>query len=275
MFLAFKSLRSGSSGNFYLLRSENTTIAIDMGLRSQKLIRAVLEDAGVKPGELEAVIISHTHGDHLSYPGMRVCEANDVPVFLPQPLVNEAARIYASKTGSRPPGHLLRGFGLTEPIVFKDVKITPFVVPHDVVPTVGFRFQLAGQQGGPVITMATDLGHVPEQVAKRFRNSDLLVIEANYDRQMLAASPRDFRHKQRVAGPNGHLSNEDSARAILDVSRHGRPPEYVMLVHLSRDHNTPELALDTVKGYLFARAGLQPTVTVASRSDASEWITVF
>ena len=275
MFLSFKSLRSGSSGNFYLLRSENITIAIDMGLRSQKQIRSVLDDENMRPDDLDAVIISHTHSDHLSYSGMRVCEASGLPVFLPQPLVNEAVRTYALKTGARPPGDLLRGFGPDRPMTFKDIRITPFVVPHDVVPTVGFRFQLAGRGEGPVITMATDLGFVPEPVAKRFAYSDLMVIEANYDPRMLAASPRDFRHKQRVAGPNGHLSNGDAARMILEVSKRGRPPEHVMLVHLSQEHNKPDLALKTVKEYLFVRADLRPNVVVASRSQASEWITVF
>jgi phosphoribosyl 1,2-cyclic phosphodiesterase len=275
MFLAFKSLRSGSSGNLYLVRSDQAVIAIDMGLSSQKQIKTALKEEDLKPSDLVGVVVSHTHSDHISYPGMRVCEANGIPIYLPKPLISDAARIYANKAGTRPDPSLLRGFDLNVKMTFRDIVVSPFAVPHDVVPTVGFRFELKGMPEGPVITMATDLGHVPQGVLGRFKGADLIVLEANYDPDMLNGSSRNFRNIQRVSGPTGHLSNIDSARAITAMSRLGKAPEYVVLVHLSKDHNTPKLAETTVREYLFTQAGLRPSVMVAPRTEATGWVTVF
>lgn len=272
MYLSFKAIRSGSSGNFYLLKSENAIIAVDMGLSSQKLIISSLAEQGLIPEDLDAVFISHTHTDHISYAGLRVCEGHGLSISLPAPLVSQAQRIYAAKRLVRPPDGLLEGFGFKGQLRVNDIVITPFVVPHDVVPTSGFRFELESK--GPAITMATDLGYVPESVMKQFINSDLMVIESNYDNEMLRKSARSFQQVQRIKGPYGHLSNLDTARMVHTISKYGRVPDYVMLAHLSGDHNRPELALKTVKEYLISKVGSMPELFVASRSQESDWITV-
>lgn len=273
MYLSFKAIRSGSSGNFYLLRSEQTTIAIDMGLSSQKLIISSLANQGLEPQDLDAILVSHTHTDHISYAGLRICENYGLSMMLPAPLVPAAQRIYAAKRLARPPKDLLQGFGF-QPMLIKDIMVTPFAVPHDVIPTSGFRFQLRPKDNGPVITMATDLGHVPSTVMSQFVNSDLIVIEANYDSELLKQSARPFQQIQRIGGPNGHLSNMDTARMLQAISQYGKAPKLVMLAHLSRDHNTPGLASKTIKEYLIARAGVQPGIVVAPRKRETDWITV-
>jgi len=273
MHLSFKAIRSGSSGNLYLLKSKQAIIAIDMGLKSQKLIIESLARLGLEPEDLDAVLISHTHTDHVSYPGLRVCEAHGLTMRLPAPLLPAAQRIYAAKRSVRPPQGLLQGFSF-QPMTVKDIRITPFAVPHDVVPTSGFRFQLTSKAKGPVVTMATDLGHVPESVLMQFVGSDLMVIEANYDKELLGNSSRPFQQVMRIEGPNGHLSNMNTAKMIQAVSQYGKVPKYVMLAHLSGEHNSPALATGTIKEYLISKAGLQPTILVAAREQESDWITV-
>ena len=275
MFLSFKSIRSGSSGNLYLVKSENTVIAVDFGLSSQKAIVKSLEKQGFDPQDLDAILVSHTHSDHISYSGLRVAEEYGLSIMLPARLINDAMVMYAKKRMTRPPDGLVKGFLIGQPRRIKDILVRPFKVPHDVDPTAGFRFELADREGGPVITIATDLGYIPVDVKKYFLNSNLVVIEANYDVRMLHNSPRPLQQKVRINGPNGHLSNAATSRFIGELCKYGRTPDHVMLAHLSKDHNTPSVALATVNDYLVRDLGLRLNISVAPRNDESEWITVF
>ncbi len=275
MFLSFKSIRSGSSGNLYLVKSENAVIAVDFGLSSQKAIVEGLKKQGIRPEDLDAILVSHTHTDHISYSGLRVGEEYGLCIMLPVELVNNAMGLYAKKRLARPPDGLLEGFQVGQPRRFKDIVVKSFKVPHDVVPTSGFRFELAGRGNGPAITMATDLGYVPADVKERFLDSNLVVIEANYDEMMLQNSSRPFQQKVRINGPKGHLSNTATAAFIAELCKRGRVPDHVMLAHLSKDHNTPQHALNTITDYLVRKFGVRLNISVAPRKEESDWITVF
>ena len=245
---------------------------MDPGLPSQKLIREGLKDIEVK----EALFLaSHVHTDHLSYSAMRVLEEMNKKVLVPKGLKTSAISTYFTKRKREPTNCIIGEFPL-RPFRFKDIFITPFVVPHDMRPTVGFRIGLEKYgEDGPIIAIGTDFGHITEPVINGFAGADLMVVEANYDPDLLNVSKRPFSQKMRISGPYGHLSNEAAARLVIEASRSGRLPQFVVLAHLSGDHNEPGRALNTVKNRLNMAFREPPMVLVASREAETDWIQIF
>jgi len=229
-------LASGSSGNSVYVASENTRILIDAGL-SARQIAVRLEQIGVSPESINGLCISHEHGDHVA--GIRVLQKrHGIPVYANagtlngirrQPKADEiSARIF--QTGS----------------VFEigDITIEPFSVPHDAYEPVGFRLQAAGVSVGVV----TDLGMGTALIRDKLKGCQALIIESNHDEDLLREAPRPWPLKQRIRSRQGHLSNVDAARLIIDSATDAL--EHVFLAHLSSDCNTPDTALRTVASQL-------------------------
>ncbi len=244
MAMRFCILGSGSSGNAALLHTEESRVLVDAGFSARKL-EALLVAAGETLGRIDAVFLTHEHGDHAAgieglkkFPHIRIF-ANDA-----------TARAVQTGLGHRPDWQI---FQTGSRFRFRDLDIESFAVPHDAQEPVGFRFS-SGHEGdllAPRRSLAwlTDLGHAPQNVREFIRECDVVVVEANHCSELLKADPRrPWSLKQRISGRHGHLSNEAARELLADVAS----PRWrrIYLMHLSRDCNSPaaiELALADVR----------------------------
>lgn len=268
--LSVRVLRSGSSGNLTLVSHAGTTILVDAGIPSKKGLLAALREAGLSWDDINGVVVSHLHGDHIHHCAVGSCVTHGVPVFIHK----ENSHHFHRKVGSRvhaPPLTKLFGF---EPFTLGALSVEPFPVPHDADGiTCGFSISssLPGRDGR--IAIATDLGHGRDGLHERFADADLILIEANYDAGMMERSKRY--DKRRVDGDGGHLSNDQTATLLVGaLAVSTRVAKSVVLCHLSRDHNTPSLALSTVRDRL-DRHGYDRVELHAAKHDAAlPWLSV-
>ena len=268
-----QTLASGSSGNLTVVRSNGTTLLVDIGISSQRGTRQALAAAGIDPAELAAIVISHSHSDHLGYAGLRVAVEANVPVMAGAAAARHADRLYQQHLSCPLPHgvvHEIRG-GAT--FLVGGIEVTPFAVSHDV-PTFGFEFAVRSSAGVRRLAIATDLGHAPDDLLPHFADADVILIEANYNEDLLRTSPRSADDKARVASDRGHLSNVQCGRFLRRVAEVSeRLPSAIVLVHLSHDHNRPALATAEVA----RAAGLAPgsgPVAAAPRFDPGPRISI-
>ncbi len=247
-------LASGSLGNALLVGAGRTRVLVDAGLGRRRLADA-LAGAGTAPGDLDAVFLTHTHGDHFRTSAVGFCLAGNTPVYA-------AAENLEYLDGSMRGFGKLAAAGLARPIdgeavTVGQVRAEAFPVPHDSPGTChGFRLTLGRGRRRRTVAVATDLGHLPAEAVPHFLDADAVVLESNHDPAMLRGSGRPADLIQRIAGPRGHLSNGAAAEALAEVvgrSRSGRL-KHVVLAHLSRDCNRPALALEA-QAFLARRPG--------------------
>lgn len=271
--LSVQTLASGSSGNMTVIRSDHSTLVLDLGIRSMKGTLAALEGAGIAIESLEAALVSHRHSDHLGSSGLKLCMRAGVPVLAGPETLSEARRLYRWKEpGTEPNGSLVPIRPDTTYLV-GDIEVTPFSVSHDV-PTYGFEFATAGN-GGAKVAVATDLGFAPDELLPHFTDARAILLEANYDEDMLRLSPRHAKDRARVASDHGHLSNVQAGRFVARVVDASQTlPEAIVLVHLSRDHNRPERAVDDVSTYLGPGRTGRPRVVAAPRDGPGPEIVI-
>jgi phosphoribosyl 1,2-cyclic phosphodiesterase len=233
MSLRLHILGSGSAGNAALLRSGHACVLIDAGFTARRL-RELLHAAGASLEEVQAVFLTHEHGDHTAgldglkrHPHIEVF-ANAATARAAQQKLDHPLRWRHFETGAR--------------FSFRDLEVSSFAVPHDAQEPVGFTFA-AGAEGDLLaprraLAWLTDLGHAPAHVHARLREVDVVVVESNHCQRLLAADiKRPWSTKQRISGRHGHLSN-DAARELLTATASPRW-RHVFLTHLSRDCNTP------------------------------------
>jgi phosphoribosyl 1,2-cyclic phosphodiesterase len=249
-------LGSGSSGNATLVEVGETRILIDAGLGSRTLAERV-RSAGVDPTSLAAIFLSHEHSDHA-----------------------RGAAAFSGKWGVRLCGsrgtYAAAGFGALD-IAGYDVlgaggsfRVGGFVVrsvavPHDAAEPLGFVVTTAEGSLGH----ATDIGHVSRTLADAFRSCDAVLVESNYDPAMLRDGPYPWPLKERILGSHGHLSNGDVARYLSDGL--GESCRTVVLAHLSRTNNHPELVRLAAEKALTSRRGVELTLT---GPEGTGWIEV-
>lgn len=234
-------LASGSSGNCTFIGTPKTKILIDLGLPGKTILRR-LGAIGVAPDELDGILVTHEHSDHIS--GIPIfAYSYDIPVFANEPAWEVLEAILEARRGRGDKGNQ-EAFKEGEAFEIGDLVIFPFSIPHDAVAPVGYRILW----GGVSIALATDLGHMPAKVKKHLRDVDLLIIESNHDPAMLMAGSYPWMLKQRIMSDVGHLSNQDAGRCLSEVIT-GRTRQ-VFLAHLSKENNLPELALLTVRTLL-------------------------
>jgi len=245
-----------------LVEHGGTLLVVDAGLSSRRGLALALAEAGRTWDEVDAVLVSHLHTDHIHPAAAALCARHGVPLFVHEANVRPFRRRVLSRSPAAPP---VRFFG-HEPFRVGTVCVRPFLVPHDAEGvTCGFLLEAPVGTRQARVAMATDLGHGGDGLHEVFADADLVLIEANYDPVLLARSPR--RDKARVASDAGHLSNEQAGRflaRVLLASR--RPPRAVVLCHLSADHNTPAAATRAVRE-LLARYGFGGVPVHAARRD--------
>ncbi len=230
--MRFCILGSGSSGNSALIVTEGCRILLDAGFSARKLAGLLLP-LGEAIDRIDAVFVTHEHGDHSS--GIESLKRFPHLKFF----ANAATARAIQKTLSWSPEWRIFATGAS--FQFKDLDIESFPIPHDAQDPVGFRFTsgLDCDLFFPRRTLAwvTDLGHAPQNVRDRIRESDVVVVEANHCHLMLEADPkRSWNLKRRIGGRHGHLSNERMSELLSSVAS----PRWrrVYLAHMSRDCNS-------------------------------------
>jgi phosphoribosyl 1,2-cyclic phosphodiesterase len=263
MAMRIQILGSGSSGNAALLRTDGARVLIDAGFSARKL-GELLAAADMRAEDLDAVFLTHEHGDH----------AAGVEMFKKHPQVsifaNEAtARAVRAKLGGEVTWRL---FETGTRFAFRDLEVESFSVPHDAQEPVGFTFASGADDDlfSPrrSIVWLTDLGHVPTHVYAHLRSSDVVVVESNHCPKLLEADHRrPWKTKQRIGGRHGHLSNE-AAHELLAATANARW-QRVYLTHLSRDCNSLAAVEQAFAG-LRSRLGCGFHI-VAAGSGAPAW----
>ncbi len=223
------SIASGSTGNCGVYVEGYTVIIFDLGVSFRKITQG-LEYVGLKLQDVSAVLITHEHIDHVK--GLQMfLKRSGVPVFASKGTINaleqknsvDVSNICAIADGKR--------------FSVNDIMITPFCTPHDAAESLGYLLESEDFRFG----FATDLGFVPRNVKDILEGCNAVVLESNYDPNLLQLGPYPFHLKERIAGPGGHLSNPDTAVFAAHLVRHGA--RTLILSHLSEQNNMPELAL--------------------------------
>ncbi|NTV90914.1 MAG: MBL fold metallo-hydrolase [Clostridiales bacterium] len=238
--IKFCSLFSGSSGNSIFFSDGETRLLLDAGLSAKKIIQALCS-IGEDPSDLSAVLISHEHSDHIRGAGI-ISRKFGIPIY-----ANEGTWGAMSHALGKIEEHNRICFRTGETFYIGKVTVRPFGIPHDASEPVGYSFHAEDKK----VTVATDIGHINQQLLENMEDSDLLLLESNHDPEMLKVGPYPFHLKCRIAGDHGHLSNEAAGEVIAHMADRGT--KLFLLGHLSRENNFPELAYQTVCNALGSR----------------------
>ncbi len=225
------NLASGSDGNITYIENGDTKLLLDDGLSCSETVKR-LEKISISPNEIDAIIISHEHSDHIK--GVDVFSSKfNTPVYAP-----ESVWLGLDQKFKKVSNNNRRTFSKNHS--FKDIEITSVEVPHDVK-CFGYSFESDNKK----ISVLTDLGHLNDEILYAIKGSGLVYLEANYDKQLLMKSVKyPLSLKLRIDGPRGHLSNNASCQAVEYLAKNGT--RQIVLSHLSRENNTPNLAYTTI-----------------------------
>ncbi len=235
--LRFISIGSGSSGNCYYLQTADDALLIDAGVGIRNL-KKHLHDNGLRLDAVKKILITHDHADHIKSVGLISNEYN-LPVYATSEVHAGISRNYCVQ--KKIPSDNVKVLSKGISIQLGDFKITSFAVPHDASGNVGYKVEACGT----VFCLMTDVGHVTEEMQEYIAQAHYLVIEANYDEEMLRVGPYPQHLKARIDGPTGHLSNVACGEAIAHYATAGL--KHVWLCHLSEENNHPVLAQKTVE----------------------------
>jgi len=247
-------LGSGSAGNSALVRAEGTTILVDAGMSARK-IEERIRHLGVEIADIDGILLTHEHGDHTA--ALKVLQRKRAtPVY--------ANSMTARTLGGHVPAGSWRLFESGNRFQIGALSISTFRVPHDAVDPVGFRISCQGSCFG----ILTDLGHATRPVLDALRGVQGLLIETNYDEQLLQLDTRrPWSVKQRISSRHGHLSNAAAAKVLEELS--AEELRMVILAHLSRDCNKPELAITAIRDCLQRTGRGHTQVTCAEQDPVS------
>lgn len=259
----FCSLYSGSSGNSLLVKTENTKVLIDAGVSSKKIESALL-DLEINPSTLDGILITHEHSDHIQGLGT-FAKKFDLPVFVNKKTL-DAMPTQKEKISEKN----IKLFNIEEKFEIGDLEIKAFSIPHDAVDPCGFNISNNGKK----ISIATDIGHMNNSIFGNLEGSCFLMLESNYDPEVLKYSNYPYILKNRIAGPTGHLSNESAGKTICKLLNSGL--KQALLGHLSKESNFPELAYKTVVEELLLDNHSENSIKlgVASRDTPGKFINI-
>ena len=261
------SIASGSSGNCIYVGSDTTHVLVDAGV-SNKKIEAGLNEIGVKGSELDAIVITHEHSDHVRGLGI-LARKHPVPIYSTKETIEEILNI--SGLGEYP-RELLHPIEPDVDFAVGDLTIQAFRIDHDAANPVAYRLRC----GRKSVAVATDMGHYDQYIIDHLQGLDALLLESNHDVRMLETGPYPYYLKRRILGDHGHLSNDNAGR-LLNYLLHDNLKK-ILLGHLSKTNNYPELAYETVKleidqGDSEYRAS-DFSIAVARRDEMSEIVTL-
>lgn len=253
------TLFSGSSGNSLYVSCGGYSLLIDAGM-SYKAICSALCEIGASVSEIEAVFVTHEHGDHIK--GLEVLsKKTDIPIHI----------VKQSYDASRLENGRPESFILHQPVFEENVgpmKISSFVTPHDSEMSVGYVIDTPYGK----IALATDMGYMTKGVYEQIRQCKYVVLESNYDEGMLVRGPYPKALKKRIYSDFGHLSNDACAETAYHLA--SGCTEKILLAHLSKENNTPELALNCTVNKLKEGGFNNVEIIVADRSEPTELLCI-
>lgn len=263
MRLGLCSFASGSSGNCYLVRSDKTAILVDAGISGKKILRG-LELTQTPGAMLAALLITHEHSDHTKSIGMLAKKNSELTVYASNGTWGNLPQIDRKQR---------RAFAVGESFEIGDIRVQSFGLSHDAAEPVGYTFYGGEKQ----ISIVTDTGCVSDEILQSVQNADVLVIEANHDVDMLRIGKYPWFLKQRILSDCGHLSNDTAGRTLVKLLSENPKQRQVLLAHLSRENNFPEMAYQTIKNILEESdfyIGDQISLDVLKRDEISRFYEV-
>ena len=261
------SIASGSSGNCIFVGTENTSLLVDAGI-SKKKISEGLNSIDMDFRDIDGILITHEHIDHVKSLGI-IARSFNIPIYATEDTCHAIGDISSLGEYDKSLFHFVEP---DSELTIGDIRVTPRSVWHDAADPVCYTFE----SGDKKISVATDLGDYDEYMINALKGSDALLLEANHDIRMLQVGPYPYSIKQRILGKRGHLSNEKSGKLLFDIlNSHIKA---VLLGHLSKDNNYPELAYETVKtelaGNPFTDDVREFNLQVASRTTFGNLINI-
>ena len=231
--MKFCSLYSGSSGNSLFVQGEYTKILVDAGVSGKKIFDA-LASINIDINNISAILVTHEHTDHTQSIAT-ISKKYNIPVY-----ANKKTWLAMEDKKSKIASENV--FYFTNNVMFEieDLKIFPFDIPHDAADPCGFSIF----EGTNKICIATDVGHITANILNNLKNSNFILLESNYEPDVLRCSRYPYKLKERISSPLGHLSNIEAGKAINYLTNYG--VKNVMLGHLSSENNFPELAYKSV-----------------------------
>lgn len=260
------SIASGSSGNCIYLGEEDGGILIDAGI-SRKRIVTGLERKGLSLDDIKAIFITHEHSDHISGLGP-VLRKNPIPVYA---TADTVSAIWEKTNMNNISPELFHSIRPEEEIEAGEMLVRPFSISHDAVDPVCYTVEKQGKRAA----VATDMGCFDDTIIRVLGQCDSVLIEANHDINMLQVGPYPYSLKMRILGNKGHLSNTSCADLIKEILH--KDLKHLVLGHLSRENNFPQLAYRTVLDELEKTetwGTLDTRLMVASRDEPTELLKI-
>ena len=254
----FVSLVSGSSGNASVIRLEGTTLLIDCGMSGKRLINA-LSYIDIAPDDIDALLITHEHTDHIQGAGV-IARRLNVPVYATEGTFSQM------KVGAIPDFIQVKN---GEAFDIGSIRVEPFAISHDANEPVGYSFYFGNEK----YSVATDTGIMTDEIYNSIKGSTAVMLEANYDEEMLKYGEYPYELKKRILGDKGHLSNDAASKIALRLLNDNT--SNIMLSHLSEKNNLPEIAYKTVENELRkngAVIGKDVRLLVANRYEVTKFI---
>ena len=253
------SLYSGSSGNSFFVASDTTNLIVDAGVSFKKIATA-LNIIKIDGENIDAILVTHDHIDHTKSIAALSNKYN-IPVYASKKTW-DAIPLIADKI----PENNRKIFNILENFSIKDIEVFPFHTPHDAADPCGFNLYNSGKK----ISIATDIGHVSSELLDHLKNSSSILLESNYDPEILKCSRYPYLLKQRITSNIGHLSNNSAAKTLVNLYDYGL--KKALLIHLSKENNFPELAYETVKHEIKNCKNL--SIDIAPRDEPSQFFEV-
>lgn len=231
------SLSSGSSGNCIYVGTEDSGVLVDCGVSGKEILEN-LKNIGVCTSKIKGILVTHEHSDHTKGVGI-ISRKLNIPIYANagtwQGMDNSLGKIAAEN---------IKYFDTGVDFNIDGIEIKPYSIPHDAADPVGYSFR----RGNRKVCIATDLGYFSDEVKDNVKQADMVLLEANHDIEMVKVSHYPYFLKRRILSDVGHLSNEAAGKAVLELLKTG--VKKVLLGHLSKENNFPELAYQTVKNIL-------------------------
>lgn len=228
------SLYSGSSGNSFFIQSENTKILIDVGVSCKKIETALNSGFNLSLSDIDAIFITHEHIDHTKSLNL-ISSKYNLPVY-----ASRGTWLALKEKTTKISDENRNVIELDKSFEFKDLRIFPFSTHHDAAEPCGFNIY----NNNSKISIATDLGHIDDKIFNNLKDSSFVMLESNYEPNILKFSSYPYNLKKRISGQFGHLSNGDAGETICKLINFGLKD--VLLIHLSKENNVPEIAYETV-----------------------------
>ena len=252
------SIASGSSGNCVYVGSDATHLLVDVGISGKKT-ESGLEELGISGGDLDGILITHEHADHISGLGV-LARKYEIPIYATRGTI-EAVR--QMKSMGSIDQELWVEVKEDQRFTIKDLTVNPLRISHDAAQPVAYRISYGSKR----VAVCTDLGVYNDYTVECLKGLDAILLEANHDVESLSSGPYPYYLKKRILGRLGHLSNEDAAKFAVTLAENGA--NEIILAHLSLENNTPAMARNAVEQALSA-AHLAPVLSVAPRDALGE-----